>query len=64
VREESKSYFRRRFWFHQWRVCRVEKFNIGGFNAREATYAFLKEYDGEPFIKSQKVNGSDVIYFY
>jgi hypothetical protein len=48
--------FRRRFWFHQWRVCHREKFNIGRFNVKEATYAFLREYDEEPFIKAQKVN--------
>ena len=52
---ESKSYFRRRFWFHQWRARRTEKFNIGKFNTREAAYAFLRQYGGEGFIKSQRV---------
>ena len=63
MHEESKSYFRRRFWFHQWRACRIQKFNIGGFNAKEATYAFLREYDGEPFIKSQKVNRLNFFFY-
>jgi hypothetical protein len=41
--------------FHQCRASRVEKFNIARFNAREAAYAFLRQYDGENLIKAQKV---------
>ncbi|CAF1206362.1 unnamed protein product [Adineta steineri] len=45
---------RPRFWFHQWRVRRIEKFYIEKFNAKEAAYAFLKQYDGKAFVKAQK----------
>jgi len=55
VWKESKSYFSPWFWFHQWRAQHIEKFNIARFNAREAAYAFLRQYDGENFVKAQKV---------
>lgn len=50
-----ESYFRPRFFFHQWRARKIEKFNITQFNPKEAAYAFLRQYDGEPFVKAQKV---------
>lgn len=37
------------------RTRRIKKFNITRFNAREAAYAFLREYDCESFVKAQKV---------
>jgi hypothetical protein len=38
-----------------WRDQRKKKFNIARFNVREAAYAFLRQYNGEAFIKAQKV---------
>ncbi|CAF1069611.1 unnamed protein product [Rotaria sp. Silwood1] len=46
---------RRRFYFHQWQIRRIKKFNIARFNASEAAYAFLKQYNGETFVKAQKI---------
>ncbi|CAF1513995.1 unnamed protein product [Rotaria magnacalcarata] len=45
---------RPRFWMHQWHLCRIEKFNIASFNARQAAYTFLTQYNGEKFVKAQK----------
>ncbi len=55
VCKESKSYFRHRYWFRRRRNRKIEKFNIARFNAREAAYAFLRKYNGQPFVKTQKV---------
>jgi hypothetical protein len=38
-----------------WRDQRKKKFNIARFNVREAAYAFLRQYNGEAFIKAQKI---------
>ncbi|CAF4866432.1 unnamed protein product [Rotaria sp. Silwood1] len=46
---------RQRFSFHQWQIRRIKKFNIAKFNASEAAYAFLKQYNGETFVKAQKI---------
>jgi hypothetical protein len=33
----------------------MEKFNITRFNAREVAGVFLRQNNGEPFVKAQKV---------
>jgi len=53
--KKNKSYFRPWCWFYQWRDRKIEKFNIARFNARQAAYAFLRQYNGESFVKAQKV---------
>ncbi|UJR20338.1 hypothetical protein I4U23_023469 [Adineta vaga] len=41
--------------FPSCRSRRRKKFSIAKFNAKEAAYAFLREYDGEAFVKAQKI---------
>ncbi|CAF4101000.1 unnamed protein product [Rotaria socialis] len=47
---------RPRFWMHQRHLRRIEEFNIASFNARQAAYTFLTQYNGEKFVKAQKAN--------
>ncbi|CAF0909307.1 unnamed protein product [Rotaria sordida] len=44
-----------RCWFHQWQVHCIEKSNIARFNPRAVAYAFLRQYNGETFVKAQKI---------
>ncbi|CAF1657966.1 unnamed protein product [Adineta ricciae] len=37
------------------RTRRLKKFNVTRFNAKEAAYAFLRQYDGESFVKAQRI---------
>lgn len=49
--------------FGQQLFCHVEKFNISSFDVRQAAYAFLTQYNGETFVKGQKVKNNG-LYFY
>lgn len=50
-----KSYSRPRLCFYQRQVHRREKFNIEKFNPKEAACTFLKQHNGETFVRAQKV---------
>lgn len=56
LRRERAFFCRSRFY------RRKKKFNIVRFNAREAAYAFLRQYDGETFIKAQKVKNEICLF--